>query len=205
VVVTVLGLLNVASSALAAEPLPYTSISPAPGTSFIATQQPILWTLNSVPELGGSAKQAAVSLHGPPSLFDYFLLHETSPGVYEGYSHGGTAYWWNDIPGAYEWEIEANQIHEGFSYFYKSPVFSITVLAAPAPTPQPEPPPREQAPTPLPRPFSFCRRGFRAARIGGNLKCLHGGEFCARRYRRQYLRYHYACLRQGRYYRLVRF
>jgi hypothetical protein len=38
-----------------------------------------------------------------------------------------------------------------------------------------------------------CSTGFRHAVIGGAEKCLHGGEYCAVRYRSQYLRYGYDC------------
>jgi hypothetical protein len=38
-----------------------------------------------------------------------------------------------------------------------------------------------------------CSSGFRSATIGGSHKCLHGGEYCARRYERQYERYGYEC------------
>jgi hypothetical protein len=47
-----------------------------------------------------------------------------------------------------------------------------------------------------------CRSGYTHAVIGGEQKCLHAGEFCARRYRRQYTRYGYSCTkrdRNGRY------
>jgi hypothetical protein len=38
-----------------------------------------------------------------------------------------------------------------------------------------------------------CSPGFRSATIGGSHKCLHGGEYCARRFERQYERYGYEC------------
>ncbi len=38
-----------------------------------------------------------------------------------------------------------------------------------------------------------CSSGYRSATIGGNHKCLHGGEYCARRHERQYERYGYEC------------
>jgi hypothetical protein len=40
--------------------------------------------------------------------------------------------------------------------------------------------------------------------INHRVRCLHAGEFCSWRFRRQYRRYHYACVRKGRHYRLVR-
>jgi hypothetical protein len=47
-----------------------------------------------------------------------------------------------------------------------------------------------------------CSSGYTHAVIGGSQKCLHAGEFCAKRYRKQYRRYGYRCVRVGDYYRL---
>lgn len=47
-----------------------------------------------------------------------------------------------------------------------------------------------------------CPDGFTHALIGGHQKCLHAGEYCARRYARQYRRYHFACDRVRGTYRL---
>jgi hypothetical protein len=44
-----------------------------------------------------------------------------------------------------------------------------------------------------------CRVGYVHARIGGHQKCLHAGQYCARRYQRQYRRYHFTCNRRDRY------
>jgi hypothetical protein len=38
-----------------------------------------------------------------------------------------------------------------------------------------------------------CLRGYTHAVIGGKQKCLHAGEFCARRYQREYLHYRFTC------------
>jgi hypothetical protein len=38
-----------------------------------------------------------------------------------------------------------------------------------------------------------CSSSFTSATIGGRHKCLHAGEYCARRYERQYRRYGYRC------------
>lgn len=38
-----------------------------------------------------------------------------------------------------------------------------------------------------------CSSGYKHAVIGGSQKCLRVGEFCARRYQRQYKRYGYTC------------
>ena len=38
-----------------------------------------------------------------------------------------------------------------------------------------------------------CGSHYTSATIGGSHKCLHAGEYCARRYERQYERYGYEC------------
>lgn len=40
-----------------------------------------------------------------------------------------------------------------------------------------------------------CSAGFMHARIGGAQKCLRRGEYCAKRYKKQYRRYGYRCIR----------
>jgi hypothetical protein len=60
-------------------------------------------------------------------------------------------------------------------------LFAAAALAAPAAAPA----------SPVAR--VSCSSGFRSATIGGSHKCLHGGEYCARRYERQYERYGYEC------------
>lgn len=46
-----------------------------------------------------------------------------------------------------------------------------------------------------------CSSSSVSAVIGGRRKCLHSGEYCARRYERQYRRYGFTCkiARDGRY------
>lgn len=46
--------------------------------------------------------------------------------------------------------------------------------------------------TPAATSAKVCHRGV-PARIGGAQKCLQGGEYCARRYERQYERYGFEC------------
>jgi hypothetical protein len=68
-----------------------------------------------------------------------------------------------------------------------------TVSGPNSPTvPRPQSPPRR------------CRSGYTWARISSHATCLHEGESCSWRYRRQYHRYHFACVRKGTHYRLVR-
>jgi hypothetical protein len=43
-----------------------------------------------------------------------------------------------------------------------------------------------------------CSRGYTHARIGRKHKCLRRGQYCARRYDRQYHRYGYHCHRRDR-------
>jgi hypothetical protein len=38
-----------------------------------------------------------------------------------------------------------------------------------------------------------CSAHYTSATIGGAHKCLHAGEYCARRYEREYVRYGYEC------------
>jgi hypothetical protein len=70
------------------------------------------------------------------------------------------------------------------------PLVDITPHAAPAP-PAPPAPSRPK-----------CAGHY--ARIGGRLTCLRNGAKCYVRYRQQYARPHYACVRRGGRYRLVR-
>jgi hypothetical protein len=43
-----------------------------------------------------------------------------------------------------------------------------------------------------------CSNGYRHAIIGGEHKCLRRGQYCARRYDRQYHRYGFHCHRRDR-------
>jgi hypothetical protein len=47
-----------------------------------------------------------------------------------------------------------------------------------------------------------CPSGYTKATIGGSQKCLHAGEYCSHQYERQYLHYHYTCVRVRGTYRL---
>jgi hypothetical protein len=148
------------------------------------------------------------------------------PELYESIRNFVGAVWdgWSTHPGTYYWQIKAIKTNtskivevEGHPEFekqrYLTPIFSITVVPHVEPPPLPKP-----APTPAPTQTSSstppgnsylehssrCHHGFVNARIGGKAKCLHSGAACSWRYRRQYLRYHYACVRKGHSYRLVR-
>jgi hypothetical protein len=47
-----------------------------------------------------------------------------------------------------------------------------------------------------------CPNGFTHAVIGGQQKCLHAGEYCARSEAGQYRRYHFVCRNVNGTYRL---
>jgi hypothetical protein len=54
------------------------------------------------------------------------------------------------------------------------------------------------ADTPSAAAAGHCGRGYTHARIGGERKCLRRGQYCARRYERQYHRYGFHCHRSSR-------
>ena len=55
--------------------------------------------------------------------------------------------------------------------------------------------PAAAAPSPSAVVATSCSAGFVRARVGGSVKCLHAGEYCARRYHRAYRRHHFKCVR----------
>jgi hypothetical protein len=116
----------------------------------------------------------------------------SGPGGYAGYSHGVgvSPYthgpWWTDVPGTYEWQASA--IQRGNKAV--SQVYSAIIRPSSRP--------------PHPSPASRCGGGDTAATIGSKAKCLHAGQSCTWRYRGQYRRYHFACVKKGHRYRLVR-
>ena len=126
----------------------------------------------------------------PTSRQDFFGLNEssTNPGYYQGVSNGGpNPDWWTAVPGTYYWQVQAGGIVPGVGFrTYVSPIFTV-VITAPEARPQPA-----------------CSHGYTHARIGGSSTCLRAGQLCSWRYRRQYVRYHYACVRRGKHDRLVR-
>jgi hypothetical protein len=195
--------LAVATSAAAAgppEPLQYTSLSPPDGEHAVAQLEGGLpWTMTATPGLNVSVALRDSRLLGadgltlsdiPTARFDFFGLYEssTNPGYYQGVSNGGpNPNWWTAVPGTYYWQVQAGGIVPGAGFrTYVSPIFT-AVITAPEEHKQPA-----------------CSHGYTHARIGGSSKCLRAGQFCSWRYRRQYVRYHYACVRRGTHYRLVR-
>lgn len=196
------------------EPFPAATTTPANGATIAASEHPVPWTVHTVSGMDQIAVELRSASASTERGYDYFILRETTSGVYEGVSHDGDegdegdsvdVPWWNDTPGTYEWSMQANLVSEGSLHFYRSPVFVLTVQAAPPSTPLAPTATKESAPrAPAVTHGLRCGRGFTPARIDGRLECLRAGELCAWRYRRQYPRYHYACVRRGRYFRLER-
>ena len=70
--------------------------------------------------------------------------------------------------------------------------------AEPASQPNASPEVSGSAPSQRSAPVSVlktCGRGYTRGVIGGQVKCLRAGEFCAHRYDLQYRRYGYRCIR----------
>jgi hypothetical protein len=198
------------------EPLPIASYSPINGaviparpTGFGASS----WSLTSIPLLQGvwvlvtrTPATGTDGLHLSDTDLEQFCeLHAsaTDVGVYQVNGCTNQQGLWTTVPGTYYWQIRAawNQYVGSELVFreYLSPIFAIGV-AYPTPPPVVEPPPMETPPQTAPRPS--CNGKY--ATIGGHGTCLHSGAPCSQRYNRQYSRYHYACVRRGRHYRLVR-
>ncbi len=141
----------------------------------------------------------------------------TNPGVYRsgGYP-GGVS---NRLPsGTYYWQMEAEseetvvkqkcyealgnpclaKIPESHTtrYKYQTPIYSFVITPRTTLNPKPTPLTPTYAPT--------CEKGFESATIGGKHRCLRRGESCVWRYRRQYRPYRFACVKEGRAFRLVR-
>jgi hypothetical protein len=43
-----------------------------------------------------------------------------------------------------------------------------------------------------------CKSGYKHGIIGGEHKCLRRGQYCAKRYRKQYRKYGYRCVKDSR-------
>jgi hypothetical protein len=198
------GLLPQSAHAAFVEPLPVASTTPANGAT-VAPHGALLFEYIS--PVNGTIPSVSVQTQNvtePNGKLassgggDIFGAAEISPEHYGATSDSS----WAPHAGTYYWQIQAFcYINCSEAHLYLSPVYTLA-FAAPAPT-EPAGRPRPVT-TSSPRPISTCHRGSTRARIGGKVKCLHGGEVCARRYRHQYLRHHYACIRKGRAYRLVR-
>jgi hypothetical protein len=206
----------------APEPLPIASVSPANG-AVIPVRPPGLgessWSLTSIPLLQNVSVivtlTPATGTDGvrlsDTDLEQFCILNPsgTDVGVYQvnGCTTGSHARW-TTVPGTYYWqiwsawsEIQYNKGPEPGELVYRSyasPIFTITVAYPPPPPMEPAP---QSEPTPAP---THPQCAGRRAKIGGRSTCLHTGAACSWRYRKQYARYHYACVRRAGHYRLVR-
>jgi hypothetical protein len=206
-----------AQAAERVEPLTYSSLTPADSASFYQYSEDIRFTIvdpNRKPCVDGiltDCQEGPLYIHiarSPATESDGQTLADTE-GV-ESFILGGAGTYTaisalpTFPPGMYYWQIEAETQTTSIGYHYLTPIFSIIIKPLPQPIPTPEPPPVPIY-TPPPNPeTSLSRTHCTHARIGGRIKCLRAGEFCAWRFRRQYIRYHYACVHKGRDFRLVR-
>jgi hypothetical protein len=95
-------------------------------------------------------------------------------------------------PGTLQWTVARADCRLSSSCpLVTGPTRTLTVVAPSAPSSQQPAPAR-------------CRSGFTPATIAGRHVCLHAGEFCSHTHARQYRRFGYQCIRQGRWYRLRR-
>jgi hypothetical protein len=206
------------AASAAPEPLPITSMSPENG-ALISPLPPgygeSSWSVTVSPiPLPGALEVSVIVTLTPKTGTDGVHLSDTdleqlcqlNPsgtdiGVYQirGCTNNSHAQW-TTIPGTYYWQFWGSMYifspcceHRE----YVSPIFTITVG-------YPPPPPMESpSPQPAPAP-SHPKCVGRYAKIGGRTTCLHSGATCYWRYRHQYTHYHYACVRRGSHYRLVR-
>jgi hypothetical protein len=56
--------------------------------------------------------------------------------------------------------------------------------------------PAQPSPSPQVTIAKTCSSSYTRATIGGEQKCLRRGQFCARRYRKQYRRYGFRCVKR---------
>jgi hypothetical protein len=152
--------------------------------------------VSTSPETGTDGHTLS-GLHEIPGA-NFYLYEETIQGFYRTDLEEPERY----LPqGIYYWQMESGR--------YQTQIYSFVVT--------PKPPTAQQSPNPtfsnspgLASPETErqtplrCHRGYTKAHIGGKAKCLHSGQSCSWRYRQQYRRYHFACVRKGRHFRLVR-
>jgi hypothetical protein len=184
----------------------FSNLSPPIGTSFVYGEPHPEWTMNAStvlfpfvrvstsPETGTDGHTLS-GLHEIPGA-DFYLI-ETNHGFYRTDREEPI----RELPaGIYYWQMESGR--------YQTQIYSFVVTAKP-PTPQPSPTPNlsnspgkspeTERQTPL-----RCHRGYTKAHIAGKTMCLHSGGSCSLRFRKQYRRYHFACVRKGPHYKLVR-
>ena len=164
-----------AAPAAAAEPLPFSTLTPDDGAVITQTASPagVQWYLtggpndayyivvrvSSTPDVGSDG-QTLSDLH----QLDDFLLGKSSTdiGVFRGVSHGGAAAWPN-YPGTYYWQASANWGDPSPPYALHTalgPIRRITVAAPQPPAAPPAPP--STPPNPLLMTPSMARYFVRA-------------------------------------------
>ena len=214
-----------ATAQAAVEPRPITSMSPANGAVIPVRPEGLgesSWSLRSIPELQNvwvfvtlTPATGTDGVHLSTTNEKQFCVLTpslTDVGVYQNRSCTNQYGAWTTVPGTYYWQIRAASITPS-QREYVSPIFTITVGSSTPPPPslggqQPAsaPPTRRSAPTTrrsAPTTSRLRCAGTRAT-IGGRSTCLRSGARCYVRYRKQYARHHYACVRRGGRYRLVR-
>jgi hypothetical protein len=193
--------------------LAFSNLTPPVDTDFVAGEPHPDWTMNAAPGLTGVEGRVSTSpetgpdghtlsdLHEVRGAEFYFFESTTDERLYR--TMAGVPHSWLP-PGTYYWQIEA--VGQASEYQTSIYTFAITPKLIPeplpAPTPTSTPPPRGLRTRNRHHPL--CQHGFVKARIGGKTKCLHSRESCSWRHRQQYRRYHFACVRRGKHYRLVR-
>jgi hypothetical protein len=186
----------------------FSNLSPPVGTSFVYGEPHPEWTMNAPTGLFpfvrvSTSPETGTDGHTLSGLYEVpgadFYLSES--GTIRGFYRTDREEPIREQPaGIYYWQMESGR--------YQTQIYSFVVTAKPL-TPQPSPTPNlsnspgkspeTERQTPL-----RCHLGYTKAQIGGKTMCLHSGGSCSLRYRKQYRRYHFACLRKGTHYKLVR-
>jgi hypothetical protein len=205
------------------ENLAFSNLSPPVGTSFQEGHTAGGWMMNAAHGLEfvhvrlATSPDTGTDGHTLSDLFETccgfsFSENGTNDGVYTG----------QGLPnflgaGTYYWQMEAIKLN-AFTEYQPSIYWFVV-------TPKPSPPTPTPAPQPSPTPTFSNSPGkgedtfreftspetehqttphCRTAHICGKTRCLQSGQSCAWRYRKQYRRYHFACVRKGSKFRLVR-
>jgi hypothetical protein len=193
--------------------LAFSNLTPQVDTDFVAGEPHPDWTMNAAPGLASVEGRVSASpetgpdghtlsdLHEVRGAEFYFFESTTDEGLYRT-TAGVPASWLP--PGTYYWQIEA----VGPAGEYQTSIYTFDITPKLIPESLPTHAPTSTGPSRELRARSkhhpVCQHGFVKARMGGKTTCLHRGESCRWRYRRQYRRYHFACVRKGTHYRLVR-
>jgi hypothetical protein len=197
----------------------FSSLNPPIGTSFVEGEPHPLWTMNADPGFSfvvvrvSTSPETGTDGHTLSDLQEvhvgapfYFNESETNRGFFRTNTEEPSRY----LPqGTYYWQMEGLKEVLG----YQTPIYSFVVtpkpeLVQPTPTPthtpQPSPTPAFSNSPTSPETEHQTTPHCRTAHIGGKTRCLRSGQSCVWQYRKQYRRYHYACVRKGSKFRLVR-